>query len=626
MKTTNHRLRFFALALVALLSGSATRLAAAGTEIIYSRGDSVKTVGTGSTKAETYDVAQHIADRALVGLQVKGLRIAFPFATDLTDGQAWLSAELPTIKSQRRQEADIATQTFTPAKGYTQVDFDEPYTITDEGLYVGYSFKLAKGTAARRPLVVSGRSTQGGLFLHSSDVYRTAWHDHPAEMSDIAIQVVLVGENIGEHAVGVGYVQEFDGRTGEPNTTTVEVVNHGTQGVAAFDYTYELAGLTGSGHVELGKDRLPGIYGRSATFQLQLPAVAEKGAYPVTVDITQVDGFDNADVARQGQGLANLYHTLPVHRAVLEEYTGTWCGYCPRGFVGLEEMNRLHPDDFIGISYHNRDPMEVMSSGQFPSDVAGFPAAFLDRTAPTDAFSGMLTGKVFAIDDIWQRACSVLAPAEVDVESAWTEDSVLTATAHVTFPLERADCPFEVGFILLSDGLTGTGSSWAQANYYSGETGWPASMNTFTQGGSYVHGLTFNFVIVARSGIAGISNSLMAPIEADVTQSVDYAFDIREVKNTSGDPVVQDKNNLRVVALLFDKETGAILNANKAAAGASSKTPTAIRQLARTPDKRVRSTVFYDLHGHRVAMPGHGLYIKAQTLSDGTVRTEKVVR
>ncbi len=626
MKTTNHRFLSFSLALVALLLGSATSLQAAETEIIYSRGDSTRTAGTGSVKAETYDVAQHLTDPALVGLKVKAVRIAFPFANDLTDGQAWLSKELPLIKSQRRQEADIATQAFDPKKGYTQVDFAEPYTITEEGLYVGYTFKLAKSTAARRPLVVTGRITQGGLFLHSSDVYRTAWHDMADQMTDLAIQVVLVGENVSEHAVGVGYVQEFDGRTGEANTTTVEVVNHGTQGVASFDYTYELAGQTGSGHVDLGNGKLPGIYGRSATFQVQLPAVAEKGAYPVTIDITQVDGFNNEDVARQGQGLANLYHTLPIHRAVLEEYTGTWCGYCPRGFVGLEEMNRLHPDDFIGISYHNRDPMEVMASGQFPSSVPGFPAAFIDRKAPTDAFSGSMAGKTFGIDDMWQRACTVLAPAEVDVESTWTEDSVLTATALVTFPLERADCPYEVGFILLCDGLTGTGSSWAQANYYSGESGWPSSMSTFTNGGSYINGLVFNFVVVARSGISGIENSLLAPIEADVTQSCSYAFDIRQVKNTSGDPVIQDKNNLKVVALLFDKESGVILNANKAAAGASSKTPTAIEQLARTADKRVRSTMFYDLHGHPVAMPQHGLYIKAQTLEDGTVRTEKVVR
>ena len=623
MKDTHHHSLMGLLVGVLLFCGTPTLQAAEG-EIVYSRGDSTYVIGTGSTKAETYDVAMHLTDRALVGLKVKALRIVFPFSNDISEAKAWLSLQLPVVKSQRMQEPDIATQTFEAAKGYTQVDFATPYTITEEGLYVGYSFKVAKGTNPRKPLVVTGHSSKGGLFLHTSDVYRTAWHDLADDFTDAALQVVLEGEGIREHAVSVSYVEEYKGRTGQPTSTSIEIVNHGTQGVASLDYTYKIAGQTGSAHQDLGSKRLPGVFGRSTSFNVQLPAVAEKGAYPVVITITSVDGYENEDLAPQGQGLANLYHTLPVHRAVLEEYTGTWCGYCPRGFVGLEEMNRLHPDDFIGISYHNKDPMEVMSSEQYPSNVAGFPAAFLDRQLSTDAFSGNAGGKTFGIEDLWSRACSVVAPAEVDVSSVWTEDSILTATSYITFPLDREDCPYEVGFILLSDGLTGTANNWKQANYYSGETGWPSSMDVFTQGGSYVGGLTFNFVYLARSSMSGIENSLQSPIVADVTQTFDYSFDIREIKNTSGQPVVQDKNNLRVVALLFDAQTGVILNANKAPAGASSKMPTSISQPASKAQQRVRSTVWYDLQGHRIDSPQHGFYIKTEMLEDGSMRKSKV--
>lgn len=618
---TIRRIFSTSLLLGALLLCSTPRLMAAESEIIYSRGDSAQAVGTGSTKAETYDVAQHLMDRALIGLKVKALRITFPSVSDVSEAKAWLSVELPAIKSQRMQTPDVVVQEFEAAKGYTQVTFDEPYTITEAGLYVGYSFKVAKSTSATRRLVTAAQATVGGLFLHSTDIYRTAWHDLASSLGDLAIQVVLAGDAISEHALGVGYVEEFKAKTGQPASTVVEVINHGIAGAASFDYTYSIAGLSGEGHVDLGKRALPGIYGRSATFELQLPAVEQKGAYPVVVNITHVDGFDNDDQAAQGEGLANLFNTLPKHRAVLEEYTGTWCGYCPRGFVGLEEMARLYPDDFIGLSYHNRDPMEVMSSAQFPNEVSGFPAAFLDRLTSIDAFAGTSGGKNFGIDVAWSRMCSVVAPAEVDVESVWTEDSILTATALVTFPLERDDCPYEVGFVLYSDGLTGTASNWRQANYYSGETGWPSSMDTFTQGDGYVSGLTFNFVVVARSGKSGIENSLSAPIEADVTQTCDYAFDIREVKNTSGQPVIQDKNNLRVVALLIDKETGNILNANKAAAGTSSKEPSSVA-LPQDGAQRT-STVYYDLHGRRVSSLGRGIYIKAETLQDGAVRTRK---
>ena len=103
----------------------------AAKEIVYSRGDSVIAFGTNSTKAETYDVSQHIVDPALVGMKIKAIRVTFPFSSGLSNGKVWLSQVLPVIKSQRMQTPDIATQEFTPKKGSTEVAFAEPYTITE---------------------------------------------------------------------------------------------------------------------------------------------------------------------------------------------------------------------------------------------------------------------------------------------------------------------------------------------------------------------------------------------------------------------------------------------------------------------------------------------------------------
>lgn len=612
---------FSLIILGALLFGGASRMMAAK-EIVYSRGDSVIAFGTNSTKAETYDVSQHIVDPALVGMKIKAIRVTFPFSSGLSSGKVWLSQVLPVIKSQRMQTPDIATQEFTPKKGSTEVAFAEPYTITESGVYVGYSVKVEAGSPAKKPIVLSRQVSSEGFLLHSSDVFRTAWHDLSAEEGSLALQVVLEGDQILDFAAGVGKVVEIKGRTGQTNTIKAEIINHGAQGVQSFDYTYTIAGQEGSQHVDLGANSLPGIFGRSTSFEVVLPAVAEKGAFPVVIDITKVNGVDNVDPAHQGKGLANLYHTLPKHRAVLEEYTGTWCGYCPRGFVGLEEMNRLHPDDFIGISYHNRDPMEIMSTSQYPNNVSGFPAAFLDRVTPVDAFSGNGSGKTWGIETAWELYCNIMAPAEVDVFSQWTEDSLLTATACVSFPVEREDCPYEVGFVLLSDGLKGTSGNWRQANYYTGESGWPSSMDEFVNGGSYVSGLTFNFVIIDRSGVSGIENSLQAPIVADLPQSVSYQFDIRQIRNTSGEKIVQDKNNLVVVALLFDKNTDSILNANKARVGQASST--AVGQPEVESVRSVVKSELYDLNGHHVVHPRHGIYVRVNTLSDGTMIKSKV--
>ena len=409
-------------------------------------------------------------------------------------------------------------------------------------------------------------------------------------------------------------------QTGEPTAVSFEVTNHGTAGVQSVAYEVSVGTDEASmktvlvGSQELA---LQPIFGDAASIDITLPAVAEKGAYQWAVAITSVNGEPNEDVSPSTTARLAVYNTLPVHRAVLEEYTGTWCGYCPRGFVGLEEMNRLFPNDFIGISYHNGDPMEITSD--FPSNVEGFPDAWIDRWYQTDAFCGDENYGTFGIDKAWKTVCDVFAPAAVEVGSSWTDAQTLHCQAVVTFPVAQEDCPYEVAFALVADGLTGTGSSWAQSNYYGGNEGWPSSMDQFTQGGSKVIGLIFNDVLIARSSRDGLPGSLQAPIEEDVAQHAFFDFDLSQISEVI---VPADKQKLRVVALLIDSRTGNIVNANKAQAGSASTT--SIQQAPTDGNAVVARVDYYDLQGRRVQAPAKGLLIRVETLRDGTLRSSKV--
>lgn len=603
----NKKLSALAVALV-LAGGDAT----AQNSIIYALGDSAATYGTGTNKAEIYNVALHIDEPSLVGATIKGVRVAFPYTQGLSDASAWLSQELPPVKSRRVTAPDVASKSFTLAEGFTEVTFDEPYTITAEGIYVGYAFTTSNSSDIAYPVVVTDEDRVGGLFVHSTGTYRTAWRDFSdAGNGALAIQVLLEGDVFRADAAGVKSVSTMNVRTGQSYEGSAAVANHGTNGLSNFDYTVTLDEYSASYHVDLAEP-LPGVYSAQTTVTFPLPVLEEKGTYDLKVKVTQVNGQPNVDESSEGVGKLYVFKTLAKHRPVLEEYTGTWCGYCPRGFVGLEEMQRLYPEDFIGISYHNGDPMEVIPSSQYPwnsqvlGTFPGYPAASIDRLYETDAFCGFGTYGTFGIDQAWLAVADVEAPVEVEVESEWADGGeTLQATAHIISPVDKDDCPYEVGFILVADGLTGTGSSWDQSNYYSGQSQWPSSMDQFTTGGSSISGLTYNFVYVARSGKAGISGSLTAPIVADEAQNCTYSFDLSSIKNTSGQDVIQDKNLLRVIAVLFDKSSGAILNANKAEAGASSVV-TGVEQLKAVAPA---ANTYFDLQGRRVAHPSSGLYI-----------------
>ncbi|MBO6296231.1 MAG: hypothetical protein J6M54_01765 [Prevotella sp.] len=593
-------------------------------EITYSYGTAEYTWGTNYGKAETYDVAMKIDDASLVGMKIKRVRIPFQLTEGISNAKAWLSKELPKVKSGKAGNADIAEVDFTVTEGWAEVVFDTPYTLTEEGVYVGYSFKLEKpNDDSHKPILTTSYTSENGFYIHTTGKYRTAWHNLYQAAGELAVEVVMAGENVYDNAVKASWMPELNVKAGVENEFTFEVINQGSNGVKSLDYSIEINGTSKDYHLDLDTP-VEGIYGRWLQVTSMLPAVDSRGSFAYTVNIKKVNGADNNSADATGSSVANIFVDVPVHRAVLEEYTGTWCGYCPRGFVGLELMNEYYPTNFIGISYHNGDPMEI--TADFPSPVSGFPNAWLDRVYQTDAFCGDEDYGVFGIDKAWKSRCDVFAPAVVEIETAWLDENVLQAKSHITFLFNDDDCKYELAYALVADGLTGTSSKWIQSNYYNGDTDWPSSMDLFCNGTSKVRGLVFNDVVIARSGRDGINGSLSAPLVADVAQEHTFQFDIRDAKNVDGEWIPEGQENIEysVVVMLIDATTGEIVNANKAKAGADSWT--GISNTAVNRDASVESVVYFDMQGRKVTNPQNGMFIRSERLSNGKTMNVKVVK
>lgn len=593
-------------------------------EITYSYGTAEYTWGTNYGKAETYDVAMKIDDASLVGMKIKRVRIPFQLTEGISNAKAWLSKELPKVKSGKAGNADIAEVDFTVTEGWAEVVFDTPYTLTEEGVYVGYSFKLEKpNDDSTKPVVTTQYTSENGFYIHTTGKYRTAWHNLYQAAGELAVEVVMAGENVYDNAVKASWMPELNVKAGVENEFTFEVINQGSNGVKSLDYSIEINGTSKDYHLDLDTP-VEGIYGRWLQVTSMLPAVDSRGSFAYTVNIKKVNGADNNSADATGSSVANIFVDVPVHRAVLEEYTGTWCGYCPRGFVGLELMNEYYPTYFIGISYHNGDPMEITED--FPSSVAGFPDAWLDRAYQTDAFCGDATPGQFGIDKAWKERCNVFAPAQIEVEANWVDENILEAKSYTTFVFDSEGSKYELSYALVADGLTGTSSRWYQSNYYAGEEGWPESMDTFCNGASKVRNLVFNDVIIARSGIAGISGSLPADIVADVAEEHTFQFDIRDAKNLSGEWIPEGQENIvyNVVAMLINTETGEIVNANKAKAGSNSWS--GIGNIDNGRDASVASVTYYDMQGRKVTNPQNGVFIRSERLSNGKLHNVKIAK
>lgn len=553
------------IALVAVLATALTARAGDGL-LVYSGSNGVVADATfGTAKKETYDVAMHVGDPALRGTTIRTVRLHLGDVRHIASLKIWLSRTLNTVKNGTKTEnaPDILQMDVADARGGdVSVALDAPYTIGDEGVYVGYSMTFAQLTEAEKyPVNYVKAADPGNFFLHTSSTY-TKWNDLSARGS-LPIEVELAGgEPVG--IVARGIEPQLYGEVDKPSTASVTLRNRGYEGVESIGYAYTIGDNHGTSVLHLDKP-LPPVFDYEQTVELPLPAVDAKGDYAVSVSLTEVNGKPNPQPSALSSVLA-VYRHLPRHRALMEEYTGTWCRNCPRGFVGLEIMSRLYPDDFVAISYHNKDSMEIMPREDFPNEVSGFPDGYLDRTYKVDPYSGFATDK-FGLDKAWAAVCQLQAPADVPVSARLSGDgSEVEAEGFVRFPVDVADAAYSVELVLVADSLHGVGGRWDQSNVYNTDQpeNYPEpEFDKFVHGASLVSGLRYNDVGIATSRRDGGDVAMPTSLTADKEYPFSYTFSLNGIRSTGGTPLVQDRRHLRVVAILKDAE-GKVANASKA--------------------------------------------------------------
>jgi len=72
---------------------------------------------------------------------------------------------------------------------------------------------------------------------------------------------------------------------------------------------------------------------------------------------------------------------IPKTRVVLEDYTGTWCGYCPNVSYAIEEI-RMITDDISVVAIHYGDEMTISPGLDLINEfnISGYPTARANRT------------------------------------------------------------------------------------------------------------------------------------------------------------------------------------------------------------------------------------------------------
>ncbi len=587
--------------LTVLMALSATTVFA--NEVIFSYDNgSVETLAWGTRKAEWYDVAIYVP-ASYAGKTVTGIRLPFTTSSeDIKDISLWLSEELALAKNDAGKKVaapDICSVAVSlkdvDGQGLAEVTFSEPYTITEKGVYAGCTFNvssIANERKCEKPLTVTDEVFVEGSWFHSHKT-QMSWTGTSEVRGHWNMQVILSG--VEEYAVLPVYYSSVTTLFDKDFSVVVGLENKGSKEVTDVDISYEIGSVANTFHVDLPQP-LQAVIGSSTSVVVNIPALGETGGKNVNVKVEKVNGEPNALAGEVATTPVSLISFIPDHRAVVEEYTGLWCTWCPRGYIGMERMNHLYPNEFIGIAYHDTDEMQVIAATDYPSYVDGLPAAWVDRTSTTDAFFGYGSDG-FGLDKMWEIFAQIPAKAAVDVEAKLSDDlNYVEGTVTLTPALseDAPNCHLEI--ILTADSLYN--AEWLQKNGY---VGGPApddgeDWDVFVNGGQRVAGLIFNDVIVATSRLSDSNILVDAPFVDKVPMNYAYRFDLNQV------PVYQHKHKLNFIALLV-ADDGKIINADKVRVE-----PTAgIGSIeAESPAEIVG---YYDLTGRPVANPSAGIYI-----------------
>lgn len=389
------------------------------------------------------------------------------------------------------------------------------------------------------------------------------------------------------------------------------ITNYGSTAIRNFDYTLSFNGkeLMSKNYVLTNPlNRMEGT-----TIEIDVPPHTQVSETDLLFTITKVNGELNSANFNYATLPRITVTKVPRRKVVVEEYTGMWCGFCPRGIALMENLAHKYGDDFIGIAIHTggrADPLTCTDYAWKALDYRSRPSLDMNRN--------LLLG-YFKAQTEFEEERSKGADMDVEVSAVWDkEKNNITVTPRVTFCVNRDEAPYGFAYVLTEDGMSNL--NWVQYNNFSGSTddrGITKEFDYFIDAPRDIRNLENNFVAIAAEGVkAPLTGYIKTPIKADEPQSHTYIF-----KNISNKKIIQDKSKLKVCVLLINKTTGRIENAAKCTI--SEPNTTAISSLSQG-EGQVVETARYTLDGRRITTPQKGVNIVKY--SDGRVSKEVVTQ
>jgi hypothetical protein len=408
------------------------------------------------------------------------------------------------------------------------------------------------------------KNRKGAFWVKNN--YMGNWADFNPEYGNLKVQVLFGGGNYIQDAVRILDFASSSAVLGGKSQTEVMLINDGSDRVN--NISYKVTGKNGNTY-EKNAEVSIAAFDKNVVV-LELDADPTQGCDEKTITITKVNGV--ANTASKGVEAKGTFYTLinkPVATAVVEELVSTTGGRCPAWMTVTDRLQALYGNQVLPIAIHCYDALEI---NEYRDIVMTNGNSVNRKKVFDDLYYGTLEKKEYGGNIWWQsspfgiakdvrQAVDAIVPGSVNVSVSWADEehNILDINAETRFEMDADNIPYQLGFVLMEDGLSGSGSLWSMENMFADGNYYDDPMfDKWTGMPRFIENVKYeNVPVAAWSPYKGIEGSVPETVKAG--ESNFYNFKA----NISGNRLIQNKENLSVVALLVDKNTGRIINASK---------------------------------------------------------------
>lgn len=484
--------------------------------------------------------------------------------------------------------------------GPISVKLPTPFIIPAEGALVGYSYD---GKSSDKSIVLAGTSSEAaGCFFQ---------YDYEGERNFESLSSIIGMSSSIQVGLDVSDCEANDATvSANPELTTLVntkqqypfyITNNSAKPITQLTYSISVDGVNGA---EKSLDLSSPIESMETASIPYTTAFEDEGVHSVELNLSKVNG--NTNINKQSSA---AYSIIALEKSadrvsVVEEQTGTWCPWCPRGHVALDLLNKQLGDKVVTLAGHftmgasSVDPMNIYQLDENSTQAealadygfvamqlssmlggGGFPGAMFDRVVAADPYVGANTTK--GKNGTYEYGATDLVnllkegnPSEADfsMTASWADDknTDIKVDLTTTFNYNRfGSFPYGVAFVLSENGMTGKGATWKQLNSYSKLAGVNGAsdfnnpdMAAWFKAGSYVSTTYDNVVVQAWNPLGNA-----AIVDKSVTDIVKgEAIPFSTTLKVNSD-LIQNYNNLTLSALLVNLKSHAVVNAAKVVLG-----------------------------------------------------------